>query len=152
MLFCAGQTWRGFTEEISIMFTTAKEIWGLPGRHWFVGWDTPASLQLTSALVHLPSVLHFLFFVLFYHLMNAAITAMAMLRVSCLFTVLFVGQNASLYQLMNSSRTKICQAFMCDSRKDTCHVTKYMRFQREELVPDPPPPLEVEEMSGCRVG
>lgn len=88
LLFCAGQTWRGFTEEISIMFTTAKEIWGLPGRHWFVGWDTPASLQLTSALVHLSSVLNFLFFILVYHFMNAAKTVMDMLRVFCLFMLL----------------------------------------------------------------
>lgn len=48
-----GQTWRGCTEETSTMCTTARGTSGPPGQRWFAGWDTPASPQLTSALVHL---------------------------------------------------------------------------------------------------
>lgn len=33
------------------MFTIAREVLELPDQHWFAGWDTPASQQLTSVSV-----------------------------------------------------------------------------------------------------
>lgn len=48
-----GRTWRGCTEETSTMCTTVRGTSGPPGQRWFAGWDTPASPQLTSALVRL---------------------------------------------------------------------------------------------------
>lgn len=84
------------------MFITAREISGLRDRHWFAGWDTQASQQLTSSLVHshieenlknieypdffsnlISSIVHVFVFLLLNSLSNAA-------QSYVLFTIWFV--------------------------------------------------------------
>lgn len=70
------------------MFTTAREVSGLPGQHWSAGWDTPASVQLTSSLVQLHTrgkdlfcfSLDFFVNVHFYPQRNAAKPVLCMIR------------------------------------------------------------------------